>query len=153
MAPLPPLRVGVQFGTIDDDNPHDAPTTSRSPSTTTSTAPTTTSATTSPTGTDNVVHTVSGEGRAINITYVDNGGVMQTEFNVMLPRSKQVTSRLPRADRPGRDRHASAGRHPQRVDQWRPGPRTDRPRTHDLHRSVLSAGPGHDAEHARTTVR
>ncbi len=29
-------------------------------------------------------------GRAINITYVDTGGVLQTEFNVMLPWSKDV---------------------------------------------------------------
>jgi hypothetical protein len=37
-----------------------------------------------------VVYDVSGDGRAINITYVDTGGLLQTEFNVMLPWSKEV---------------------------------------------------------------
>ena len=39
---------------------------------------------------ETVVYNVSGDGRAINITYVDTGGVLQTEFNVMLPWSKEV---------------------------------------------------------------
>ncbi|WP_371744173.1 MmpS family transport accessory protein [Mycobacterium sp. DL592] len=51
--------------------------------------------TTSPTGTDTVVYKVDGDGRAINITYVDTGGVMQTEFNVMLPWSKEVSLSSP----------------------------------------------------------
>jgi hypothetical protein len=38
-----------------------------------------------------VFYNVTGEGRAISITYVDNDGMMQTEFNVPLPWSKQVT--------------------------------------------------------------
>jgi cytoskeletal protein RodZ len=38
-----------------------------------------------------VLYTVSGEGRAISITYVDNDGMMQTEFNVGLPWSKEVS--------------------------------------------------------------
>jgi Mycobacterium membrane protein len=46
--------------------------------------------TTSPGATETVVYDVSGDGRAINITYVDTGGVLQTEFNVVLPWSKQV---------------------------------------------------------------
>jgi hypothetical protein len=46
--------------------------------------------TTAPGATETVVYDVSGDGRAINITYVDTGGVLQTEFNVMLPWSKQV---------------------------------------------------------------
>ena len=40
--------------------------------------------------TQTVVYTVSGRGRAISITYVDTGGVLQTEFNVLLPWSRQV---------------------------------------------------------------
>ena len=141
MAPLPPLSVSssAPSTTTTRTTP---PTTSRSPSTTTSTAPTTTSATTSPTGTDNVVYTVSGEGRAINITYVDNGGVMQTEFNVMLPWSKQVTLSSPARGSAsvaivnvGRDVTCSVSINGAQVA------RTDRPRTHDLHRSVLSADP------------
>ncbi|MGI9125759.1 MAG: MmpS family transport accessory protein, partial [Mycobacterium sp.] len=49
----------------------------------------------SPTGTETVVYSVSGEGRAINITYVDTGGIMQTEFNVALPWSKEVSLSAP----------------------------------------------------------
>ncbi|MDF1897506.1 MmpS family protein [Mycolicibacterium smegmatis] len=52
-----------------------------------------TSAPTSPTtpgATETVVYEVAGEGRAINITYLDTGGMLQTEFNVLLPWSKQV---------------------------------------------------------------
>ncbi len=47
------------------------------------------------TGTETVVYNVSGEGRAINITYVDTGGIMQTEFNVALPWSKEVSLAAP----------------------------------------------------------
>ena len=36
-------------------------------------------------------YNVSGEGRAISITYVDNDGMTQTEFNVALPWSKDVS--------------------------------------------------------------
>jgi hypothetical protein len=38
-----------------------------------------------------VVYSVTGDGRAISITYVDNDGMMQTEFNVVLPWSKEVS--------------------------------------------------------------
>jgi len=38
-----------------------------------------------------VVYNVSGNGRAISITYVDNDGMMQTEFNVGLPWTKEVS--------------------------------------------------------------
>src|ERR1700728_223481 len=38
-----------------------------------------------------VVYNVSGDGRAISITYVDNEGMMQPEFNVGLPWTKEVT--------------------------------------------------------------
>ncbi len=48
-----------------------------------------------PTAAETVVYTVTGEGRAINITYVDTGGIMQTEFNVALPWSKQVSLSAP----------------------------------------------------------
>ncbi|MGV0835067.1 MmpS family transport accessory protein [Mycolicibacterium thermoresistibile] len=46
--------------------------------------------TTTPGATESVVYEVAGSGRAINITYIDTGGVLQTEFNVLLPWSKQV---------------------------------------------------------------
>lgn len=48
-----------------------------------------------PTGTETVLYAVNGEGRAINITYVDTGGIMQTEFNVALPWSKEVSLAAP----------------------------------------------------------
>ena len=48
-----------------------------------------------PAGSETVVYNVVGEGRAINITYVDTGGIMQTEFNVALPWSKQVSLPAP----------------------------------------------------------
>ena len=45
-----------------------------------------------------MAYNVSGDGRAINITYVDTGGVLETEFNVMLPWSKQVQLAQPAKD-------------------------------------------------------
>jgi hypothetical protein len=38
-----------------------------------------------------VVYSVTGEGRVISITYMDTGDVMQTEFNVALPWTKEVS--------------------------------------------------------------
>jgi hypothetical protein len=72
------------------------------PAQTTSTSPSPSASTSGPTSTESsspgdanamqtVVYDVSGEGRAISITYVDNDGMMQTEFNVALPWSKQVS--------------------------------------------------------------
>lgn len=68
------------------------PTMPSTPSTTSPTGPST------PGATETVVYDVSGDGRAINITYVDTGGVLQTEFNVMLPWSKQVELAQPAED-------------------------------------------------------
>ncbi len=61
------------------------------------TLPTTppTTGTTVPGRTETVVYDVTGDGRAINITYVDTGGLLQTEFNVMLPWSKEVQLSAP----------------------------------------------------------
>jgi hypothetical protein len=50
---------------------------------------------TAPGDTETVVYEVSGTGRAINITYVDTGSVMQTEFNVVLPWRKEVSLAKP----------------------------------------------------------
>lgn len=58
------------------------------PSTTPSTTPPTSSA--APGTTESVVYEVTGTGRAINITYVDTGSLLQTEFNVVLPWRKEV---------------------------------------------------------------
>jgi hypothetical protein len=48
--------------------------------------------------TEPVVYEVTGSGRAINITYIDTGGVMQTEFNVLLPWHKEVNLPKPAKD-------------------------------------------------------
>ncbi|RDH80160.1 hypothetical protein DVS77_04040 [Mycolicibacterium moriokaense] len=48
--------------------------------------------------TEPVVYEVSGTGRAINITYVDTGNLLQTEFNVVLPWRKEVELPSPAED-------------------------------------------------------
>jgi len=48
--------------------------------------------------TEPVAYDVTGQGRAINITYIDTGGVMQTEFNVLLPWHKDVNLSKPARD-------------------------------------------------------
>jgi hypothetical protein len=70
-----------------------APTTSTSPSPSASASgPTTETSQPGDAGAmQTVSYNVSGEGRAISITYVDNDGMMQTEFNVALPWSKDVS--------------------------------------------------------------
>jgi hypothetical protein len=65
------------------------PTRSTTPSTTPSTPPPTTSTTAGVPQT--IVYSVTGTGRALSIAYIDTGGVLQTEFNVALPWTKQVT--------------------------------------------------------------
>lgn len=95
VAPLPPLSETTSVPRASTSVPR---TTTLSPQPTTSGVPGTPTipgGTTSPTGTDTVIYTVSGDGRAINITYVDTGGIMQTEFNVMLPWSKEVSLPAP----------------------------------------------------------
>ncbi|MBV8862508.1 MAG: hypothetical protein JO082_15940 [Mycobacterium sp.] len=73
-------------------NSSSAPSTAPSPSATTS-EPNSTESSPPPNANamQTVVYDVAGEGRAISITYVDNDGMMQTEFNVVLPWSKQVS--------------------------------------------------------------
>ena len=72
------------------------PATTRVPTTPPTSPPTTTpgvlppTASTDPSGTHTVVYSVDGEGRAISILYLDTGGVLQTEFNVGLPWTKEV---------------------------------------------------------------
>jgi hypothetical protein len=79
------------------------------PTTSTSTSRTSSATTSQQTGTassppgnasvmQTVVYTVTGEGRAISITYVGNDGMAQTEFNIRLPWSKEVS--LPRSGNP-----------------------------------------------------
>ncbi|MBS1696081.1 MAG: hypothetical protein JST91_28120 [Actinobacteria bacterium] len=92
-APEPTLSTPTT--TAPTTTPRPTPTTTPSPAPIVP-APTTTAPTESatPGATDTVVYTVEGRGRAINLTYVADGPVMQTEFNVMLPWSKEVE--LPR---------------------------------------------------------
>jgi hypothetical protein len=84
VAPLPAMPQPSSTAT--------PPATTSSPSST-ATAPPTTSptATTGAAAMQTVVYNVIGEGRAISITYADSGGVRQTEFNVALPWSKEVS--------------------------------------------------------------
>ncbi|WP_082962818.1 MmpS family transport accessory protein [Mycobacterium sp. E342] len=44
-----------------------------------------------PAGMQDIVYSVAGEGRAISIMYIDTGDLIQTEFNVALPWSKEVS--------------------------------------------------------------
>ena len=46
--------------------------------------------TTAPAAMQDVVYRVTGEGRAISIMWIDTGDLIQTEFNVALPWSKEV---------------------------------------------------------------
>ncbi|UVO12250.1 MmpS family protein [Mycobacterium sp. SVM_VP21] len=74
--------------------PKRVPTTTPPPSRTP--APSTTTTAPPPTSTtagapETIVYSVSGTGRALSIAYIDTGGILQTEFNVSLPWSKQVT--------------------------------------------------------------
>jgi Mycobacterium membrane protein len=75
---------------------------SPNPVSTTPSSPAPSASTSAPTSTESsepsnagamqtVEYNVTGEGRAISITYVDNDGMMQTEFNVVLPWSKEVS--------------------------------------------------------------
>lgn len=101
VAPLPPVQQEPALTT-----PPTVPPTTRVPTTTPPTAvPSTAAPSTSipvlpPTSTvpgavESVVYTVDGEGRAISITYVDAGGVLQMEFNVVLPWTKEVSLAAP----------------------------------------------------------
>jgi MmpS family membrane protein len=82
-----------------------APTTSTSMSTSRTSSATTSQRTSTPSSPPSnasvlqtVIYNVTGEGRAISITYVGNDGMSQTEFNVRLPWSKTVS--LPRSGNP-----------------------------------------------------
>ncbi|UQX12657.1 MmpS family transport accessory protein [Candidatus Mycobacterium methanotrophicum] len=75
-------------------SPTAASTTSTPPSSSPSTSAPSSTASTSPTNAgamQAVGYSVTGEGHAISITYVDNDGMMHTEFNVVLPWSKEVS--------------------------------------------------------------
>jgi hypothetical protein len=98
VAPLPSLPEPTSTRPAPTTSPRPTipvfplPTVPSTPSTTGPSTPGT------PGATETVVYDVSGDGRAINITYVDTGGVLQTEFNVMLPWSKEVELAQPAED-------------------------------------------------------
>lgn len=75
-------------------SPSPASTTPTSPSPSASASAPSSSESTPPTnavGMRTVDYNVTGEGRAISITYVDDDGIIQTEFNVVLPWSKEIS--------------------------------------------------------------
>lgn len=82
--------------------PSQAPTTQRPTATSQAPRPvppaTPPTETTAPGPTETVTYEVTGEGRAINITYLDTGNMLQTEFNVVLPWSKQVELAQPASE-------------------------------------------------------
>ncbi len=85
VEPLPPLPSAAPSPTTRTHTPRAAP-----PPTVPST-PGETTGPAEPGATQAVVYNVSGEGRAISITYLDTGDMIQTEFNVSLPWSKEVS--------------------------------------------------------------
>ncbi len=99
IAPLPPMPEPSTTAplptTTRTTTPTPTPTTTTTEPQTTepsTTEPTTSTPTTTEEGaTESVVYNVSGEGRAISITYVDTGGILQMEFNVALPWSREVS--------------------------------------------------------------
>ncbi|WP_099021760.1 MmpS family transport accessory protein [Mycolicibacterium palauense] len=100
VAPLPsmPAPTTTGFPLPTTRTPTTTTTPSPLPTTTATTSPTpSTRAPVSPGGTDTVVYSVTGRGRAISITYVDTGGLLQIEFNVVLPWSREVTLTSPAA--------------------------------------------------------
>jgi hypothetical protein len=84
VAPLPAMPSSSNPASRTSASPSPSATTSK-PTSTESSPPADASAM------QTVDYNVTGEGRAISITYVDNDGMMQTEFNVVLPWSKEVS--------------------------------------------------------------
>lgn len=96
MAPIPSApepSFATPTPTTTSRTPTTRPSTPLVPLPTAPTVPSTSPSpdTTTPGATDSVVYSVGGTGRAINITYVDTGGLLQTEFNVTLPWTKEVS--------------------------------------------------------------
>ena len=93
VAPLPPMPEPSTTVQVPTTTRTTAPRpTTTSPQTSAPAAPSPGSPTlsTDAAATETVVYNVTGEGRAISITYVDTGGMLQMEFNVVLPWSREV---------------------------------------------------------------
>ncbi|QLL05942.1 MmpS family transport accessory protein [Mycobacterium vicinigordonae] len=89
--PLPPMSSPTT--TFAPPTTRTAPpsTTRRPPRTTAPPSTTPPDTSTVPGAMQSVVYSVTGEGRAISVVYLDSGDLIQTEFNVTLPWSKQVS--------------------------------------------------------------
>lgn len=93
IEPLPPMP-GPSTTFVPPTTRTSPPSTTRRPPRTTTTEPGTTTppgAPTNPGTMQTVVYSITGEGRAISVMYLDTGDLIQTEFNVTLPWSKQVS--------------------------------------------------------------
>lgn len=91
IEPLPPIQTpGPAYTPPTTASP--PPATPRRPPRTTTTGPSTTGpgTSTAPAIMETVVYRVTGAGRAISVVYLDTGDMIQTEFNVALPWTKQV---------------------------------------------------------------
>jgi len=87
---VPPLPAMPEpSSTIPTPSARTSPSPIPAPAPPTSGSPTPTE-TTGPVAMQDVVYKVTGEGRAISIMWIDTGDLIQTEFNVALPWSKQV---------------------------------------------------------------
>lgn len=90
VEPLPPMP--TPSSTLKPPTPRTlTPTQSIVPAPTTTGGSGTPTETPAPGAMQTVVYNVTGEGRAISVTYTDTGDVIQTEFNVALPWSKEVS--------------------------------------------------------------
>lgn len=88
MTPLPTAPSTPVPTRVPTTTPSPSPSRTPEPSTTTTPPPTTSTTAGVP---ETIVYSVSGTGKALSIAYIDTGGILQTEFNVSLPWSKQVT--------------------------------------------------------------
>lgn len=82
---VPPLPA------VPESSPKTPGATSSSPGNTSASSAPSSTATNGADAMQAVVYDVTGDGHAISITYVDTGGVRETEFNVVLPWSKEVS--------------------------------------------------------------
>jgi hypothetical protein len=89
IEPLPPMP--SPSSTLPLPTARSTPTPTAAPEPPPTIGPTLPSETTSPGALQTVVYTVNGDGRAISISYIDTGNIIQTEFNVVLPWSKEVS--------------------------------------------------------------
>jgi Mycobacterium membrane protein len=94
IEPLPPMPGPSTTYSPPTTRTAPPPTITRRPPRTTTTEPSPIpppGAPTVPGAMQTVIYSVSGEGRAISVMYLDAGDLIQTEFNVTLPWSKQVS--------------------------------------------------------------